>query len=67
MQNEVTIKRLKGYNNWNVSFKGITLGMVFAMKRALELYKEQSPVGADVHAFLAAAMERGNINYDTKL
>jgi hypothetical protein len=51
------IKRnTKKHNEYSISGK-LTLGKLEAMRRALELYKEQSPVANDLYYELTNAMD----------
>ena len=65
--NQVNIKKCKGYNNWNVEFKGITLGQILAMRHALDIYREHSQVANDVYLILHHSMQKNAVNENTKI
>jgi len=53
----ITVKRnTKKYNEFKLTAT-LTLGKIEAIKRALELYKEQSAVANDVYVSLKNVME----------
>lgn len=52
-------------NLLDVSFQGLTLGEMMALKHALEAYKEVSPVGADVDCYMQNGLDEVGINFDT--
>jgi len=56
----ITVKKnSKAYNNYQVKANW-TLGKIEAVKKALELYKDRSPVANDVYHEIIRAMDGVN-------
>jgi hypothetical protein len=53
-------RKVKSYNSYTMTFKGMTRGMILALHNALIGYSECSAVANDVKLFLESGIEHSN-------